>query len=383
MAILVFIISYLLGSISPAYFLGKLIKGIDIRQHGSGNAGTMNAFKVLGTGPGILTLVFDCSKGILALALAYAFGLSFPLVCLAGFCSVLGHIFPFYLRFKGGKGGATTYGIIVVLLIKAIVEGLNWLFPVSLIIFALSLIIITGSGNLAAFICFPIFILILPWLKWNATSAALILFSIFSLGISVVNVLEGKALRNEIKVRKDRKPILWWRKVIRFLSLVIPLCYLYWGKINTIYFTLVLSIVFFILSLPPLRQKLGFLFKKQEKISGYLLFLLAALITIIFFPKEISILALVCASLGDNFAGILGEAFGHRKLIGQKSLEGSVACCTSCFLAGVILNSLLPLPVAALFVASGVATLAELFSGNYDNLTIAPLVALSLYLLMV
>ena len=378
MVILVFLISYLLGSISPAYFLGKLLRGIDIRKYGSGNAGTINVFKVLGTGPGILTLVFDCSKGILALALAYAFGLSFPLVCVAGFCSILGHIFPFYLKFQGGKGGATTYGLIVVLLIKAILEGLSWMFPVSLIIFALSLIIITGSGNLAAFICFPIFILILPWLKWDATSIALIIFSLFSLGISVINVLQGRGLKKEIKFREGRKPILIWRKVIRFLSLVIPLSYFYWGKITTICFTLILSAIFFVLSLPPFRQKLGFLFKKQEKISGYLLFLLAALITIIFFPKEVAILALVCASLGDNFAGILGELFGRKQLVDQKSLEGSVACFTSCFLAGIILNSLLDLPVAALFVASGVATLTELFSGNYDNLIIAPLVALSL-----
>jgi len=146
---------------------------------------------------------------------------------------------------------------------------------------------------------------------------------------------------------------------------------------------LVLLVNLFGFKFSSFEKKLGFLFKKNEAVSGYVVFLLAALITLIFFPKEIAILALVCASLGDNFAGILGELFGRKKLVGQKSLEGSVACFTSCFLAGIILMPYLHFSILLIAIAALVATLAELFSGAYDNLTIAPLVALSLLVMMV
>ena len=176
MIILIFALSYLIGSISPAYILGKLLKRIDIRQHGSGNAGTMNSFSVLGTGPGIITLLFDFSKGIIAMNLAYLFGLSFPLVCLSGVFAILGHVFPFYLNFKGGKGAATSYGIIVALLIKLLMGGLSWPLPLSLLVLALATIIITGTANLAAFICLPLLILGILLIQPGPTAIILTFF---------------------------------------------------------------------------------------------------------------------------------------------------------------------------------------------------------------
>jgi len=381
MIILIFAISYLIGSISPAYILGKLLKRIDIRQHGSGNAGTMNSFTVLGTGPGIITLLSDFSKGIIAMNLAYYFGLSFPLVCIAGAFAIVGHVFPFYLNFKGGKGAATSYGIVAALLIKLLMGGLSWPLPLSLLVLALATIIITGTGNLAAFICLPLFMGGILFVQPGLTAAALAFFLFYNLILSIVNVRKKGGLRREIKFVSERKPIMVFRKLIRFLSLVIPLLYFWLSKTDLLYFVSFLLFVFLVLSLPLFRKKLSFLYKKNEGISGYVLFLLAALFTIIFFEKNIAILALVFSSLGDNFAVILGQSFGKKKILAQKTLEGSTACFASCFLAGVCLLPFLQFSLVQIAVPSCVATLIELISGRYDNLTIAPLTALSLFLL--
>jgi glycerol-3-phosphate acyltransferase PlsY len=100
---------YLMGSLSPSVFLGKVIKGIDIRKHGSGNAGTTNAFRVLGGRVGMVVLIADILKGVIPVVLARY--LSHPIVTvLVAFASVLGHDFSIFLRGRGGKGVATGAG---------------------------------------------------------------------------------------------------------------------------------------------------------------------------------------------------------------------------------------------------------------------------------
>lgn len=111
------IIGYLLGSISFSYIIAKKIKKVDIRQHGSGNAGATNTLRVLGVGPAIAVLALDILKGIAAVWIGVLFapddtGL-FP--ALAGFAAILGHNWPVYYGFRGGKGVATTIGVLATL----------------------------------------------------------------------------------------------------------------------------------------------------------------------------------------------------------------------------------------------------------------------------
>ena len=112
------VIGYLFGTVQTAYFYGRM-KGIDIRKHGSGNAGTTNALRVLGTKAGFIVLFGDMIKCILAILLTWLlFGRSYPemtyllKIYTAAGC-VLGHDFPFYMNFKGGKGIACTAGYIL------------------------------------------------------------------------------------------------------------------------------------------------------------------------------------------------------------------------------------------------------------------------------
>jgi acyl phosphate:glycerol-3-phosphate acyltransferase len=110
------IASYLIGSISASYLIGKWVFGIDIRQHGSGNAGATNTLRVIGVKAGILVLVFDACKGILTVLLALVFTHhSISIMALAGFCTIVGHNWPVYFGFRGGKGIATSIGVIATL----------------------------------------------------------------------------------------------------------------------------------------------------------------------------------------------------------------------------------------------------------------------------
>lgn len=116
--IICLVIGYVFGLFQTAYFYGKA-HGIDIRQHGSGNSGTTNALRVLGTKAGLIVFAGDCLKCIAAVWLVrLLFGRSHPemiyLLCLyTGAGAILGHNFPFYMNFKGGKGIAATAGMIL------------------------------------------------------------------------------------------------------------------------------------------------------------------------------------------------------------------------------------------------------------------------------
>jgi glycerol-3-phosphate acyltransferase PlsY len=105
---------YLLGSIPTGYLLGSLA-GVDVRKEGSGNVGATNVARVLGVGRGLLTLAIDVAKGWLAVFLARQLDVSLIWVLLAGVAAFLGHLYPVFLRFRGGKGVATALGIFLYL----------------------------------------------------------------------------------------------------------------------------------------------------------------------------------------------------------------------------------------------------------------------------
>lgn len=105
------LIGYLIGCFSSAYFVGRKAKGIDIRLHGSGNAGATNALRVMGLKLGVIILLLDAFKGIIAVILGrLILGYNGGLIC--GFFAVIGHNWPVFLEFKGGKGVATSIGVL-------------------------------------------------------------------------------------------------------------------------------------------------------------------------------------------------------------------------------------------------------------------------------
>jgi glycerol-3-phosphate acyltransferase PlsY len=109
------ILAYLVGSIPTAVWYGKFFHGVDVRQHGSGNAGATNSLRTLGKKAGIIVLIVDFLKGFLAVKAASLFSSEtdsiLPLVM--GFAVIAGHIFPIFAQFRGGKGVATAMGVLV------------------------------------------------------------------------------------------------------------------------------------------------------------------------------------------------------------------------------------------------------------------------------
>lgn len=126
MTIIVFVVvGYILGSISFSYIIGQKLKKVDIRQHGSGNAGATNTLRVLGIGPAIAVLLLDALKGIVAVLLGLYFVGGGLAPALSGLAAIIGHNWPIFLRFKGGKGVATTIGVLATLVfLPALYAGL-------------------------------------------------------------------------------------------------------------------------------------------------------------------------------------------------------------------------------------------------------------------
>jgi glycerol-3-phosphate acyltransferase PlsY len=154
---IVIIAAYLLGSIPSAYIIGRLVKGIDIRQVGSRNMGAMNTFYNVGIASGATVLAVDIGKGAAAVALAQWLSDSNMVMFFAGVTAVLGHNFPVWLGFKGGKGGAPLIGTLIFLM--------PWGIPIGLSIFLLLLLVIrfpTLSYGIAL-LCFPF----IAWLIYH------------------------------------------------------------------------------------------------------------------------------------------------------------------------------------------------------------------------
>jgi glycerol-3-phosphate acyltransferase PlsY len=166
---------YLLGSFPTAYIVARLRKGVDIREVGSRNLGAMNVFYKVGFAEGLLVLALDIGKGAAGVALARYLGTGLVVQMLAGVAVVLGHGFPVFLRFHGGRGGAACIGILVYLM--------PWGIPFYLGFFGLFMLITrfpTLSYSLA-FLCFP-FIGWLIYHRWE--------FSVYSVGLLVVPLLK-------------------------------------------------------------------------------------------------------------------------------------------------------------------------------------------------
>ena len=155
-----FVLAYILGSIPTSYLMGKFIKKIDIRDFGSGNVGATNALRVLGTKIGIITLIIDIGKGILAVFIGKIIVAEPSNIVLIAFglFAILGHIFTIFLKFKGGKGVATSAGVFIALSPLAV--------GIALIVFVLTVWIskyVSLGSILAALVLF------LVELYWNIT----------------------------------------------------------------------------------------------------------------------------------------------------------------------------------------------------------------------
>ena len=154
--ILVILVAYLLGSISFSVIISQKMAGFDVREKGSGNAGATNVLRSVGKKAAVLTLLCDCLKGVVAVLFAVVVGKIASnsdkalLVQLAGIAVVVGHTFPIFFGFKGGKGVATSLGVLLVT---------NWQIGLICLVFALVIMAFSrmvSMGSVGAAILFPV-----------------------------------------------------------------------------------------------------------------------------------------------------------------------------------------------------------------------------------
>ena len=173
------ILSYLTGSIPTSIIVSRVAKNIDIREHGSGNAGATNVYRILGWKYALIVLSLDIFKAWLPTAI-YAtkifLSISIPdigfIQILCGFSAVFGHTYPIFARFKGGKGVGSLIGVLLALF--------PFVFPLCLIV-AIFVVVTTGYvslGSIFAAISLPIIILILPGLGIITPNLSLVIFSL-------------------------------------------------------------------------------------------------------------------------------------------------------------------------------------------------------------
>lgn len=163
------LLAYLLGSLSFAVLLGRWLGRGDPRLHGSGNPGATNMLRLAGPRIAALTLLGDLAKGLLPVLLARQSGLDGTQQAWIGLAAVLGHLYPLYFRFRGGKGVATTAGVLLALHWPAALLALS----VWLLVFAL-----TRISSLAALAAAPLSLPLLAWQRPETLTAMLLLVAL-------------------------------------------------------------------------------------------------------------------------------------------------------------------------------------------------------------
>ncbi|WP_174520476.1 glycerol-3-phosphate 1-O-acyltransferase PlsY [Desulfolucanica intricata] len=179
------IISYLIGSIPFGYLVGRLWKGIDIRELGSGNIGTTNVWRNLGPVAGIISLLGDAGKGALAVLIAKQLG-GPSTVLLASLAVLAGHSYPVFLKFKGGKIVATGLGVLLSIApLVALIAAIVWLLFVGISRYV-------SLGSIAAAVCVPVSMLILVD-KWQVILFGFIIsfFAIYKHRDNIKRLLAG------------------------------------------------------------------------------------------------------------------------------------------------------------------------------------------------
>ena len=201
--IIIAIIAYLIGIINFSVIISKRMAGFDVREKGSGNAGTTNMLRSIGVKAAVITLLCDILKGVVVILIAILIGNIVDglddalLVQLAGIFVIIGHTFPIFFGFKGGKGIATSLGVLLMI---------NWQIGLICLVFALILMAITrmvSVGSIAAAILFPVLVVfigqnyIVPVNNWS--------YLIFSIIIAILVLFNHRENLKRIFTGKENK----------------------------------------------------------------------------------------------------------------------------------------------------------------------------------
>ncbi len=212
---LLLIVAYLLGSIPSAVWIGRHYFGVDIREHGSKNAGATNMLRVLGLRAALPVFVIDFMKGFVAVTLmgmvrlnpeiSQAWVINLKIVAVVA--SVIGHIFPIFAGFRGGKGVSTLIGAVT-----AVQPNLAFLcFAVWVVVFVFTHYV--SLASIVAGCCFPVFVVIFSTTLYNRYGDFSWIFIIFSLSVALMLLWTHRANIARLRRGEESKIHLWKKKI--------------------------------------------------------------------------------------------------------------------------------------------------------------------------
>jgi len=372
------ILGYFVGSVNPGYLFGKM-KGLDIRELGTKNAGTSNTYKILGPRYAAPTALYDTFKGLFMIYIATLCGVPLFFAHLSGIVTILGHIYPFYMNFKGGQGVAAATGMMLFYIVAYFTLDFSLIYFLIFEILLLAIFTyVTRRGTILSMILLPPFGYFVhvtyPFHPFNFFFW-LILAHIMFIGTN--NVIKRKTIHITDENFTGHK----WRVLMRPLSILFVVFYVTYSKGIALFVIGIVSIGFILLDIirflhkqtnEMLHQKVKALFRKNEyqTFSSMTIFLVAFFITILVFPQEIAIAASTFLIFGDTFGKIFGLAFGKHKIL-NKTLEGSLAYLGGILICSYVLYTLLDISPYVLIFGGLAAPFIELFSmGMNDNITV-------------
>jgi glycerol-3-phosphate acyltransferase PlsY len=194
------VVGYLLGSIPFGLLIARALQGIDVRRVGSGNIGATNVLRAVGKGAAALTLVLDVLKGWAPVALARGFGEPDALVAAVGVAAFLGHLYPIFLRLRGGKGVATFLGVLIALNVKVAAAAAGvWLLTAALARYSSVAALVAGATS-------PVLVWLVDGRPAYVVLAALLAgFVIVRHRENVRRLMAGEESRIGQRIERDRR----------------------------------------------------------------------------------------------------------------------------------------------------------------------------------
>lgn len=358
------LVGYALGSLNPGYLIGRM-KGIDIREIGTRNPGTSNVWHTLGKKYGILTAAYDIFKSLIACIITiYVLGVSYYCAQFSGLMAIIGHCFPFYLKFRGGKGVAAAIGMLPYYVSMYMSTSDPYDFTmIYLVLFllpiALLFIYITRLLSMLALIMFPILgYACYVYYPGNEFNIFFLIVLAFLVGFVTYSAVINKKFPLKDKIFKND----WLRMILRLLTIFFLIIYDVFSKAISLYIIILFAVVFISLDF---RRK-----EETMKFSSNSIYMVAFFITVLVFPREIAFSATIFLIFGDIFRKIFGLGFGHHKLL-DKTVEGTLAYAGCACLCGYVLYTLLGISPVILIFGGIAAPITELLSIEMnDNFTV-------------
>jgi glycerol-3-phosphate acyltransferase PlsY len=363
-----------IGSLSPSH-LRIIIRSRS--RESDGVRAASRAFTVLaGLAPTLLVLLVDTLKGLAVLLISLLLldvngnWLLLPLACL-----LAGHLFPFYLGFRSSRDVMVAAAPLLYFLIVLIRSGRMPLISVSfLLALVLSVAFATRTVEFVACVTMPM--LLYAVLIHGGTSYPafpIVLLGLFIMGIGIFETLKSGIF----KVRTDLD-VRWWRVWMRPAASLILLLYFFVGKAVILLIMGGVALLFIAVDLARFfsrradelfvdRAKVIFKRSERRKFSSISLFLIATFIVLFSFERDVAFLSLSFLIYGDLLAKLFGIRFGRTRLVGNRTLEGSLSYFAGSLAAGYIIATLLGIDLWLVLIGAVAATLIELFSTSIDD----------------